>query len=130
PPGCDDHAADGYTLRTSLDQLLPELVRWTFGKRAFFACRRTVEQSPILRHDSIEQIKPRKYFDEIIEFTARNQNEFAAGFPHIFQRLDRCRADFSIPGNGAVVVGCQSVISHNFRLIREQEFLSTYLRGR
>src|SRR5206468_2423264 len=76
-PGSDDHAADRHTLRTSLDQLLPELVRWTFGKRAFFACRRTVEQSPILRHDSIEQIKPRKHFDEIIEFTARNQNEFA-----------------------------------------------------
>src|SRR5205085_5646582 len=106
-PGRDTHSADGNPLSSAFDELLPEFIGRPFGERPLFVGCRPIQQCAVLCNDSIKQFKPWKNLDQVVEFPAGNENEFAAGFTECFKREDRGFTDCPIPGNRAVVVACQ-----------------------
>src|SRR5439155_10596714 len=101
-----------------MNQLTNKFLRRTFRKFAYFTCSGPVKDGAIFGNNTIEQLKSRKNFHEVVKFPAGHENQFAAGFLEIQKSINRALADTAVPSDGAVIVAGQGVISHNLKILQ------------
>ena len=98
-----------------MDELANEFFRRTFGKLPFFPRGGPVDEGAVLRDDAVEQVERWKNLHEVVEFSSCNEDQLPPGLLQVLQRLDRSVADAAVPGDSAVVVACQGVVSHEIK---------------